>query len=90
MAKIVNATPHGLQLLAEEDAGDIAGVIGFGRGRTAPFRLVAALAPSGLVRRAATGDSVRTLSQAQPKRTRRPGSRAGRHTSCPASVVYWR
>ena len=54
MAKIVNATPHGLQLLAEEDAGDIAGVIGFGRGRTAHFRLVAELAPSGLVPRAAT------------------------------------
>ena len=54
MTKIVNATPHALQILAEEEAGDIAGVIGFGRGRTAHFRLVAEWAPSGLVPRAAT------------------------------------
>ncbi len=51
---IINATPHSLVLLAEDEAGAIAGVVGFGRGRSATFRQVAELAPSGLVPRAAT------------------------------------
>lgn len=54
MSRIVNATPHALQLLAEDEAGNIAGVVGFGRGRAAQFRLVAELKPSGIVPRAAT------------------------------------
>lgn len=51
---IVNATPHSLILLVEDEAGDIAGTVGFGRGRAAQFRQVVELAPSGLVPRAAT------------------------------------
>lgn len=51
---IINATPHALVVLAEDEAGDIAGSVGFGRGRAATFRKVAELPASGLVPRAAT------------------------------------
>ena len=51
---IINATPHAVVFLTEDQAGDIAGVVGFGRGRQTTFKKVAELAPSGLVSRAAT------------------------------------
>lgn len=57
MTKIVNATPHAIVFFAEDDAGDIAGVVGFGRGRTAQLRQVAELPASGLVPRAAVATS---------------------------------
>ncbi|NCU38383.1 hypothetical protein EOL96_04990 [Candidatus Saccharibacteria bacterium] len=54
MTKIINATPHVLNIFVEDEAGTVAGVVGFGRGRAATFRQVAELKPSGLVPRAAT------------------------------------
>ena len=62
MAKIINLTPHVINVLAEDAAGEVAGSVGFGRAaRAAQFRAVATLPSEGVARATTSVEVVGTV-----------------------------
>jgi hypothetical protein len=62
MSKIVNLTPHAVQILAEDTTGELVGSVGFGRAaRQAQFRQLAELPSVGVARATTTVEQAGTV-----------------------------